>query len=71
MISRHRRAERLREVLDRDPRLDGDGTGRRDDLARRLRLARRVAAALARVLARAAGAGVDHDAALAPAGGPP
>ena len=37
MISRHRHAERLREVLDGDARLDGDRAGRRRDLARLLR----------------------------------
>ena len=64
----HRHAERLREVLDGDARLDDGGPGRRCGLLVGLRLARRAVARLARVRARAAGARVDHDAALASPG---
>ncbi len=64
----HRLAEGLREVLDRDAGLDRDRAGRLDDLAGLLRpLLGGALAGLAAVLARARGAGVDHDAALAAA----
>src|SRR5579862_241215 len=64
---RHRYAERLREVAERDAGLDADRPGRRDHLARLLRpaLGRTIARALA--LARAgpaAPAALDDDAAL-------
>ena len=64
---RHRNAERLREVAERDAGLDGRGTGRRNDLARlpRPAVGRAVAGALALPLAGTAAALVDDDAAPA------
>ena len=62
---RHPDPERLREVAHRDARLDGDGAGRRRDLARRLRLAvaaLAVAGPLPLARAGTAGAAVDDDA---------
>ena len=65
---RHRDAERLREVLDGDAGRDGDRPGRRDDSAAAPSAAASCRSRrLARVLARARGAGVDDDAALAAA----
>ena len=60
--------ERLREVLDRDARVDGDGTGRLWP-RRRLRTGLRTVASLTRVLPAAVRAGIDDDAPLATAGG--
>ena len=64
----HRDAERLREVADGDARLDEGGPGRRRGRLVALRLARDAVARPARVGTRAAGTGVDHDAALAAPG---
>src|SRR6185436_16887901 len=64
---RHRDAERLGEILDRDARLDGDRTGQRCNRGLLLRLLLLLVATLPAVLARARGAGVDHDTALAAA----
>ena len=63
---RHRDAERLREVAQRDAGLDGDRPGRRNDLARLLRPAvdRTIAGTLALASAGPAAAAFDHDAAL-------
>ena len=60
--------ERLREILDRDARADGDGTGRLGP-RRRLRTGFRAVAGLSRVLPAAVRAGIDDDAPLATAGG--
>ena len=66
---RHRDAERLGEILDGDAGLDGHRPGRRGDRRRLLRRSARCwSRALPAVLARARGAGVDDDAALAAAG---
>jgi hypothetical protein len=64
----HRDAERLREILDGHARLDDGGPGRRRGLLVCLRLARRAIARLPCVRARAAGARVDHNTALASPG---
>ena len=60
-------AERVRELLDGDPGLDGDRPGRDDDLARLLRLPVGAVARLARIGTRPIGLRVDDHAALAPA----
>ena len=65
---RHRHAERLREVLDGDPGLDGHRAGGRRDRGLVLRLRLGAVAGLPAVLARARCARVDHDAALAAPG---
>src|SRR5262249_47613250 len=61
---RHRNTKRLREVAERDARLDGRGTGRRLDLARLARRAvrRAVARPLTLAGAGAAAAAFDDDA---------
>ena len=65
---RHRDAERLREVAQRDARLDGRRAGRLDDLARlpRPAVGRAVAGTLALALPGAVAALVDDDAAPPP-----
>jgi hypothetical protein len=63
---RDRDSERRGQILDGDARWDRDGPGRLRDRLLLLRALLGALARLARVLARAGRAGVDHDTALAP-----
>ena len=64
-----RHAEGLRQVAHSDARLDGDRTGRSDNLARGLRPGCLALALLLTGVARPRGGIVDHDAPLAPLAG--